>query len=103
VSDASVFSMIPLNISFRGGLVGNNHTLWYKLVARVAHIRLNDEHDKFNWGLHQNGIFSVNSMYKALIIDTRVRYNMVLWKMKVPLRIKIFFVVLEMGCGADKR
>jgi hypothetical protein len=62
--------MIPLNISFRRGLVGNNLTLWYKLVARVAHIRLNDVHDKFIWGLLQNGTFSVNSMYKALITDT---------------------------------
>jgi hypothetical protein len=57
----------------------------------VAHVRLNDGQDKFRWGLLQNGIFSVSSMYKVVITDTRVRYNMVLWKLKVPLPIKIFY------------
>jgi hypothetical protein len=65
--------------------VGNNLTLWHRLVARVAHTRLNDEKDKFIWDLLQNGMFSVNSMYKALITDTHVRFHMVLWKMKIPL------------------
>jgi hypothetical protein len=85
VSVASVFSMIPLNNSFRRGLVGNNLSLWYMLVARVAHVRLNDARDKFLWGLLQSGVLSVSSMYKALITDTHVRDNMVLWKMKVYL------------------
>jgi hypothetical protein len=80
---ASVFSTTPLNISFRIGLVGNNLALWYRLVARVAHIRLNGMWDKFVLGLLQSGVFSVSSMYKSLILDTRVRD--VLWKMKVPL------------------
>jgi hypothetical protein len=81
---ALVFSTIPLNISFQRGLVGNNLSLWYRLVARVAHISLNEERDKFVLGLHQSGVFSVSSMYKALITDTRVRDNMLLWKLKVP-------------------
>jgi hypothetical protein len=81
----SVFSMTPLNISFRRGLAGNNLTLWYRLVARVAHIRLNGVQDKLVWGLLQSGVFSVGSMYKALILDTQVKDSMVLWKIKVPL------------------
>jgi hypothetical protein len=60
---------IPLNISFRRCLVGNNLNLWYKLIASVAHIRLNDVEDNFIWGLLQNGDFSVSSMYRALILD----------------------------------
>jgi hypothetical protein len=87
---ASVFSTTLLNISFQRGNVGNNLALWYRLVVRVAHIMLNGMRDKFVWGLLQSGVFSVSSMYKALILDTRVRDSMVLWKMKVPLRIKIF-------------
>jgi hypothetical protein len=47
VSVALVFSSIPLNISFRRGLVGNNLSLWYRLAARVAHISLNEERYKF--------------------------------------------------------
>jgi hypothetical protein len=95
VSIASVFSTISLNITFRRGLVGNNITLWFMLVARVAHIRLTGARDKFIWDLLRNGAIMVKSMYNVLIMDTRVRYNMILWKMKVPLRIKIFFLVFE--------
>jgi hypothetical protein len=66
---ASVFSIVPLNISFRRGLVGNNLSLWYSLVGMVAHVRLIGTMDSFIWGLHQNCIFSFKSMYSALIVD----------------------------------
>jgi hypothetical protein len=102
VSVASVFSMIPLNISFRRGLAGNNLTLWFKLVARVADIRLNGMRDRFIWGQLQSGSFTVKSMYNALITDTRVRYNMMLWKMKVLLRIKIFLWYSKHGVVLTK-
>jgi hypothetical protein len=39
----------------------------------VTPIRLNGVRDKFMWGVLQSGLFSVNSMYKALILDTWVR------------------------------
>lgn len=90
VSIAYVFSRIPLNISFRRGLMGNNLNLWHNLVGRVATVRLNDHEDKFRWSLHQNGIFSVKSMYQSLISDNRVWYDTTLWKLKIPLKIKIF-------------
>jgi hypothetical protein len=48
-------------------------------------------------GLHQNGNFSVKSMYLALISDNRVRLNSTIWKLKVPLKIKIFLWYLERG------
>jgi hypothetical protein len=64
--------------------------------------RLNDERDKFIWGLLQNDTFNVNSMYKALITDTRVRSHMVLWRMKIPLRIKIFMWYLNQGVVLTK-
>jgi hypothetical protein len=41
-------------------------------------------------------------MYKALITDTRVRDNMVLWKLKVPLHIKIFLWYLKQGVVLTK-
>jgi hypothetical protein len=97
ISVASVFSTVPLNILFRRGLVGNNLTLWHNLVGRIAHIRLNNTYDKFVWGLHQNGIFSVKSVYLPLISDSRVRLNSTIWKLKLPLKIKIFLWYLECG------
>jgi hypothetical protein len=90
VSVASVFHTIPLNNSFQRGLVGNNLNQWYRLVAGVVHIRLSEVQDRFVWDLIQNDNFAVSSMYKALIMDTRVMHNTLLWKLKIPLRIKIF-------------
>jgi hypothetical protein len=93
---------IPLNISFQRCLVGNNLNLWYKLIASVAHIRLNDVEDNFIWGLLQNGDFSVSSMYRALILDNRVMYNMKLCKLKKPLIIKIFMWYFKRGVVLTK-
>jgi hypothetical protein len=55
-----VFSTIPLNISFRRALIGNNLNSWYNLVARVAHIRLINTEDKILCDLHQTGNFLWN-------------------------------------------
>jgi hypothetical protein len=52
--------------------VGNNLELWNRLVGQVVHVRLTEEPDRFVWDLHQNGVFSVKSMYTTLIADTRV-------------------------------
>jgi hypothetical protein len=49
------FSSIPLNISFRRGLVGNNIIYWHNLVARVANTRFTDSNDKFIWGYTKMG------------------------------------------------
>jgi hypothetical protein len=89
-SVASVFSSILLNISFWRGLVGNNLRHWHDLVAMVVHTRLNGAADVFVWWLHQDGQFSVKSMYNALIADTRVMFSKMLWSLKIPVRIKIF-------------
>jgi hypothetical protein len=57
-------------------------------VAQEANTRLSNMEDKFIWGLHQNVIFSVKSMYLALISDTKVRLDLIIWKLKLPLKIK---------------
>jgi hypothetical protein len=51
----SVFSLIPLNIYFRRGLVGNNLIYSHNLVARVANTRFTDSNDKFIWGYTRMG------------------------------------------------
>jgi hypothetical protein len=60
------------------------------LVRRVLHVRLNTQTDVFIWNLHQNGQYTVNSLYIALINNGVVHMNKQLWKLRVPLKIKIF-------------
>jgi hypothetical protein len=66
---ATVFGTVPLNISFRRFLRGDTLQSWYELVAKVADVRLNNREDKFHWGHTKNGIFTVRSMYNAIIVQ----------------------------------
>jgi hypothetical protein len=80
--------MVPLNISFRRSLLGNTLQSWHEPVATIANVRLNDRDDVFRWGLNQNGLFTVRSMYNALTTGN-VWENRLIWKLKLPLKIKI--------------
>jgi hypothetical protein len=69
-SIANVMGSIPLNVTFRRALVGQNLIRWHNLCASIVHINLTDEDDIFRWNFHQNGQFSVRSIYLALINNT---------------------------------
>jgi hypothetical protein len=86
---AHVLSAIPLNVSFRRYLAGNNLILWNNLVMRVALVQLVDSKDVFGWNLHQHGQFTVYSMYLALNNNGSVDTNRKLWKVQILLKIKI--------------
>jgi hypothetical protein len=80
-----VLSMTPLNIAFRRSLMGANLQTWHEVVAMVADLHLTNQRDCFMWRLHQNGFFSVNS------------YDTLIWKLKLPLKIKVFMWYLYKG------
>jgi hypothetical protein len=48
-------------------LLGANLVSWHNLMVRIGHITLNERSDVFRWGLNQNEIFSVRTMYNAMI------------------------------------
>jgi hypothetical protein len=85
-----VLSGVPLNVSFRRYLSGNNLLLWHNLVQRIMAVRLNNNDDVIRWKLHQHGKYSVHSLYLALISNGMIERNKMLWRLKVPLKIKIF-------------
>jgi hypothetical protein len=98
-SVASVFSTVPLNISFRRSLLGNTLQSRHELVATIGNVRLNDRYDIFRWRLNQNGLFTVRTMYNAL---TNVWENRLIWKLKLQLKIKIFLWYLNKGVTLTK-
>jgi hypothetical protein len=73
----SVLSTVHLNISFQRFLTPNNLRLWNDLVRRIVHIRLNDQKDVLTWNLHQNSLYTVRSLYHALINNriARIKNN----------------------------
>ncbi|WVZ51083.1 hypothetical protein U9M48_002262 [Paspalum notatum var. saurae] len=95
VTVASVLKSIPLNVSFHKSLTCDNLRAWYKLVSKVTNINLSEENDTFKWRLHKNGIFSVKSMYNNLILDNTIPVTCDLWKLRIPLKIKIFLWYLR--------
>jgi len=62
-----VMNQVPLNISFRKALVGDKMTSWNKLVAKITNTQLSNGRDIFTWDLHNDGHFSVQSMYQYLM------------------------------------
>jgi hypothetical protein len=56
----------------------------------------------FYWNLTPNGKFSVKSYYTALKFSTTPNVNRDMWKMKGPLKIKLFMVFMK-GSNSHKR
>ena len=76
---------------------GNNLRDWLQVVSKVADVELVQGRDIGIWTLQQNGLFSVRSMYLALMDDSILPINRPLWKLKIPLKIKVFIWLLHCG------
>jgi hypothetical protein len=94
---AEVLSTSPPNFSWSRDLIGQNLAAWNELIPRIANIVLCHERDEFKWNLHPNGKFSVKSHYLAMIHADVPKLNKDLWKLKAPLKIKIFMWYLRQG------
>ena len=93
-----VMQSLPPNVMFRRDLIGPRFQSWYILLQRLSTVQLSHGSDIFQWNLHENGQFSVDSMYRALIqSDVPVVNNKKIWKMKIPLKNKIFAWYLRRG------
>jgi hypothetical protein len=71
----------------------------------LANIQLQNGPDEFRWNLYENGKFSIDSMYNALILpDVPIdkSSNNKLWKLKILLRIKVFGWYLRKGLVLTK-
>jgi hypothetical protein len=95
---AHVLGSNPPNVTFRRTLFEPRQVSWDALLLRLANIQLTTGIDIFWWNLHENGKFSVASLYNALILaslynalilsDSPVYDNKKIWKMKIPLKNK---------------
>jgi len=92
-----VVSTNLLNLSFRRTLGGVKLTEYINLVAYLRDFNLADERDTISWKLHNNGQFSVRSMYQKLINQQVPFRHKYIWKLKIPLKIKIFLWYLLKG------
>jgi hypothetical protein len=83
--------------TFRRALIGHNILSWNSLVLRMVNVHLNDQDDILRWSLIEMGQFSTRSMYNA-ILNLNILPNLrFLWKIKIPLKVKIFLWFLFSG------
>ena len=95
---AKVLESNPPNVSFRRSIFGPRQASLNDLLQRLASVQLTQGADVFRWNLNVNGKFSVSSMYNALIQpEFPVDNNKKIWKMKIPLRTKVFTWYLRRG------
>jgi hypothetical protein len=66
---ATVMATSPPNTTFRRVLLGQRLVAWNTLIHWLEDIQLSPELDKFRWNLHVDGIFSVKSLYNAILIS----------------------------------
>jgi hypothetical protein len=102
ITMAKNFSTLFINISWRRDLIGNKLAAWNDLVSCIANIVLSQEQDEFYWNLHPSGQFSVKSYYLAMIHGDVPNLNQHLWKLKAPLKVKIFLWYLRRGMVLTK-
>jgi hypothetical protein len=95
VTVANVLNQIPLNIRFHRTSTESRWRLWLQLVQRLMSVQLTNENDVFVWGLTTSGAFTVKSMYLYLLDDDTKYLKKYIWKIKVPLKIKVFMWFLH--------
>ena len=88
---ANELSHNPLNIQFRRYFTGQNWESWKRLVGRLMRVNLSNEKEQCVWNLMDNGSFMVQFMY----MDYMHGHTPYLWKLKVPLKIKVFMWLLQ--------
>jgi hypothetical protein len=102
VTVREVFLTGSLNLIFHRMITGDKLTEWNKMTTKIAKVRLSSEVDSFVWNLHSNGKFSVASMYNEMLVQANYPLLKPLWKMKIPLKIKIFVWYLGKGVTLTK-
>ena len=97
ISISEALSVSPPNFSWRRQLFGANLIDWLSLLSRIQGVELSHEQDTFRWTLSTNGRFSVKSHDAALMLRNIPNVNKELWKLKAPLKFKIFLWYLRKG------
>ena len=92
---ADVLSTQIPNLSWLRDLIGNKLVMWNNLVSHLSTIDLSQERDGFKWNLDRTSVFSVKSHYLGLINQNTPNQNKRIWKLKAPLKIKIFLWYLR--------
>jgi hypothetical protein len=80
---------------FRQALTGIRGSRWLHLVRRLMDVNLTTQQDVFVWKLTTSGLFTVKSLYLDFMNDHTKFLRKYIWKIEVPLKIRIFMWFLH--------
>jgi hypothetical protein len=84
------------NISSRRALVDDKLREWLEMIGKINNVTLDQGMDMFRWDLNTTRTFSVRSVYLHLLNQHAPFRHKFIWKLKIPLKINIFFIPTEM-------
>jgi len=99
---AEVVGFEPPNVDFRRSLHGFRAQEWQELTTKLTEIHLNEQPDVFIWLPLKSGLFSVKSMYVKLLDQNVLPIPRFHWKVKIPLKIKVFLWFMHKGVTLTK-
>jgi hypothetical protein len=97
ITIAEALTDTEATFSWRRTLIRPRLADWNELHSCITNIQLSQENNTFHWSLAQFGQFSMKSHYQALIKIEVPNLNKRLWKLKAPLKIKVFLWYLRRG------
>jgi hypothetical protein len=92
---STVLAQTPLNITFWRTLNDYKWNQWLHLCQRLMGVELSNDPDKFIWKITESGVLTVKSMYIDLMQGHTIFLRKYLWKLKIPLKSKIFMWFLN--------
>jgi hypothetical protein len=84
-------SQSPLNIGFRQAFTGLRASRWLHLCIQLMSVQMTQQPNAFKWGRTKSVSFSVKSVYLDYMDDHTQFLRKYIWKIKVPLKIRILF------------
>jgi hypothetical protein len=82
-------------ITFRRWLPADLRASWEQIWRDVLNFPLESTPDRIVWSLKKNSIFHVKCTYNALTRNDAGRYHRMIWKGKIPIKIKIFMWLMS--------
>lgn len=86
----AVLKSNPAAVTFTRWLVDGWRVSWHKILSEVDNIHLSAGDDMTTWKFGNKGLFSVKSVYNAMTANDSGLYAKMIWKGKIPSKIKIF-------------
>lgn len=85
------------NVNFRRSFDHDDMVLWNSLKEELLSTRPSQGLDVMTWSLEPSGKFSVSSLYRRLNQGSASLASDLIWKGRIPTKVKIFLWQLERG------